>query len=466
MVDIPGTPSNDILFGTPEDDRIAGRTGSDWLAGLAGNDVMKGGGDSDLLTGGEGLDLLVGGVDDDFLLAGDGGDALRGGSGADLLSGGAGNDVLLIGGGGDHLLGNAGNDAFLILPNGKLVDVFSQTEVIIDAGPEEHRFAAELAETIPQLTLGLMYRADLADDHGMLFDYGSEQPTAIHSMRNTFVPLDILFIDADGRVVTVAEQTVPLSEELIPSGEPVRAVLEVPAGTAAALGIDVGDRVLHPIFGTGDPVTDDAPGDTPDGGRAPRGGNDTIRDFTQGEDAIGVPFFGTLTFADFDTNGNGVLDDGDAPVAVADGDTVIDFTAFTPDPVNPYTLTVAGVTGLTAADLLLPGAAGGTPAELGEAPMAEGRTSGQPTESVAGAAADDEPPGARSDTLELTEVLTDPEAEEVDLAGHLAEDTNPAAEAGSDAQHKEVGNLVTVEGASGASLDNLVGDGIVPADGA
>ena len=82
----------------------------------------------------------------------------------------------------------------------------------------------------------------------MLFDYGRTQPVAMW-MKNTLVPLDILFIAADGRVVNIAADAVPESLTSIPSAGPVRAVLEINAGTAARLGIKPGDRVIHPIFG-------------------------------------------------------------------------------------------------------------------------------------------------------------------------------------------------------------------------
>ena len=70
-------------------------------------------------------------------------------------------------------------------------------------------------------------------------------------MKNTYIPLDMIFIRADGRILRIAENTVPLSETLVPSGGPVRAVLEVIGGTAKKLGIAPGDRVGHAIFGDG-----------------------------------------------------------------------------------------------------------------------------------------------------------------------------------------------------------------------
>ena len=92
-----------------------------------------------------------------------------------------------------------------------------------------------------------MHRTQLAADAGMLFDFKSDQITAMW-MRNTRIPLDMLFIANDGKIINIAERTVPLSEQIIPSDGPVRAVLELNGGTVARLAIRPGDRVIHPIF--------------------------------------------------------------------------------------------------------------------------------------------------------------------------------------------------------------------------
>ena len=110
-----------------------------------------------------------------------------------------------------------------------------------------HIFAVELASTPEQQAQGLMYRKELPEGQGMLFDFRREQE-ATFWMKNTYVPLDMIFIRADGRIHRIAANTVPLSEALVSSGGPVRAVLEVVAGTAKKLGIAPGDRVAHPIF--------------------------------------------------------------------------------------------------------------------------------------------------------------------------------------------------------------------------
>ena len=125
---------------------------------------------------------------------------------------------------------------------------FETSEVVIETRDgERHDFRVELAVNQRQRMQGLMYRSKLAPGAGMLFDYGRETPIAMW-MKNTIVPLDMLFIGADGVIVNIAERTVPGSLAPIPSDGPVRAVLEVNAGTTARLGIKPGDRILHRIF--------------------------------------------------------------------------------------------------------------------------------------------------------------------------------------------------------------------------
>lgn len=110
-----------------------------------------------------------------------------------------------------------------------------------------HVFQVEVAVTPDERSKGLMFRRELPAGQGMLFDFEGEGPVAMW-MKNTYVSLDMLFIRADGRIARIAENTKPLSEEIIPSGAPVKAVLEVVAGTVKRLGIVPGDRVAHRIF--------------------------------------------------------------------------------------------------------------------------------------------------------------------------------------------------------------------------
>jgi len=108
-------------------------------------------------------------------------------------------------------------------------------------------FAVELAVTDEERATGLMNRKSLPEGRGMLFDFKNEQMVSMW-MKNTYVPLDMLFITRDGRIARIAENTEVLSERIISSGVPVAAVLEVVAGTARKYGIAAGDRASHPIF--------------------------------------------------------------------------------------------------------------------------------------------------------------------------------------------------------------------------
>ncbi len=120
-------------------------------------------------------------------------------------------------------------------------------EAVIETPQGAHRFTVELAATPEARARGLMFRERMNLDHGMLFDFQTEQNVAFW-MRNTPLPLDILFIDGAGTVVRIAADTVPFSEAPIPSRAPIRAVIELNAGTAARLGITPGARVRHSIF--------------------------------------------------------------------------------------------------------------------------------------------------------------------------------------------------------------------------
>jgi uncharacterized membrane protein (UPF0127 family) len=110
-----------------------------------------------------------------------------------------------------------------------------------------HSFAVEIANTEAQREKGLMFRKNLPDGQGMLFDFKREQDVSFW-MQNTYIPLDMIFIRGDGSILRIVENAEPLSTRLIPSGGPVLAVLEVIGGTARKLGIAPGDRVAHPIF--------------------------------------------------------------------------------------------------------------------------------------------------------------------------------------------------------------------------
>jgi uncharacterized membrane protein (UPF0127 family) len=118
-------------------------------------------------------------------------------------------------------------------------------EIVTKSGVQV--FAVEMATTEEEKTTGLMYRKELADGKGMLFDFSPEQEVSMW-MKNTFISLDMIFIRADGRILRIAENTEPQSTKIIPSRGLAKGVLEVIAGTAKKYGIAPGDRVGHPLF--------------------------------------------------------------------------------------------------------------------------------------------------------------------------------------------------------------------------
>lgn len=123
---------------------------------------------------------------------------------------------------------------------------FESLTIITATG--RHPFKVEVMRKREELTRGLMFRRHLPANQGMLFDFGKTGPVGMW-MRNTYIPLDMIFIDAKGVVANVAENTEPLSEETLVAVRPVLSVLEVIAGTAKRLKIRAGDKVEHPLFG-------------------------------------------------------------------------------------------------------------------------------------------------------------------------------------------------------------------------
>jgi len=108
-------------------------------------------------------------------------------------------------------------------------------------------FNIDVAVTEDEREKGLMFRTDVPDGYGMLFDFKRDEMVSMW-MKNTLVSLDMIFIRKDGTIARIAENTEIKSERIISSGEPVRAVLEVVAGTAKKYGIAAGDKVGYPLF--------------------------------------------------------------------------------------------------------------------------------------------------------------------------------------------------------------------------
>lgn len=122
-----------------------------------------------------------------------------------------------------------------------------ETLIIVTADGTEHTYEVEVARSPAQMRRGLMFRDSMPENHGMLFIYSPERPASMW-MKNTILPLDMLFIRSDGTIVTIAEDTTPFSLEPISSGQAVGGVLELNAGQVEQQGISTGDRVIHPIF--------------------------------------------------------------------------------------------------------------------------------------------------------------------------------------------------------------------------
>ena len=114
--------------------------------------------------------------------------------------------------------------------------------ITIDTKAGPHSFSVEVAADDESRERGLMYRTAMAPDAGMLFDFHTPQPVAFW-MENTVLPLDMLFVKADGTIARIKANATPYSRENIPSGEPVQLVIELNGGRAAALGIVEGGRV-------------------------------------------------------------------------------------------------------------------------------------------------------------------------------------------------------------------------------
>jgi hypothetical protein len=133
-------------------------------------------------------------------------------------------------------------------PTGPQPELPKEKLVIVTRDGVQHVFNVEMALKMQQQIVGEMFRPTVPEDGGMLFDWGTPRESRMW-MRNTIAPLDMIFINADGSIRSIAENAVPESLAIIDSRGPVRATLEVAAGTTARLNIRVGDKVQQRIFG-------------------------------------------------------------------------------------------------------------------------------------------------------------------------------------------------------------------------
>ena len=138
--------------------------------------------------------------------------------------------------------------AFAVAASAATLEQFEKSALSIITASGEKTFEVEIAKTPLQQAQGLMYRHSMPADAGMLFVYARPQ-RASYWMRNTFIPLDMIFIGADGRIVNIRQRTVPNSLAPVRSEGEVLAVLELNGGTTSRLGIKAGDAVRHEIFG-------------------------------------------------------------------------------------------------------------------------------------------------------------------------------------------------------------------------
>lgn len=119
-------------------------------------------------------------------------------------------------------------------------------EIVTDE--EVYTFEVEVARTQEEMAKGLMFRTEMPENHGMIFDYNPPRWASMW-MKNTYIPLDILFIESDGTILNIVENTTPFSLVSISAIAPVRASLELNAGVVKTLGIEPGDMIRHELFG-------------------------------------------------------------------------------------------------------------------------------------------------------------------------------------------------------------------------
>jgi uncharacterized membrane protein (UPF0127 family) len=134
------------------------------------------------------------------------------------------------------------------MPLHEPLERYEQADVKVDSGGRTHAFRVWMADTPARREQGLMWIRSLPADRGMLFVFDEPQPVSFW-MKNTYIPLDMLFVAPDGRIIRIAENAKPLTLETVDSLGVVLGVLELKGGTARRLGLKPGDRLRHPAFG-------------------------------------------------------------------------------------------------------------------------------------------------------------------------------------------------------------------------
>ena len=144
----------------------------------------------------------------------------------------------------------AGGIALAVILAVPLAACSDEGQVTLNTKSGAHVFHVDVVDTPESRAKGLMFVTELADDAGMLFDFKEERPVSFW-MQNTYIPLDMVFVDAQGVVKNVHANAVPFDTTSIPSGFPVQYVLEIPGGRAAEIGLEAGDTMDHPLIAKG-----------------------------------------------------------------------------------------------------------------------------------------------------------------------------------------------------------------------
>ena len=124
---------------------------------------------------------------------------------------------------------------------------FAKTELVIVSSENDHKFIVEVADSFEKRKQGLMFRRKMAENEGMIFDFGQTMPITMW-MKNTYIPLDMILISEDGTILDVFENAVPLSEKVLSSPHSAKYVLEIGGGIFQKLGLSRGDKVICDIF--------------------------------------------------------------------------------------------------------------------------------------------------------------------------------------------------------------------------
>lgn len=142
----------------------------------------------------------------------------------------------------------AGIAMAVLLAAAPLAACSDEGKLVLHSSTGNYNFNVEVVDTAESRAQGLMYRQELADDAGMLFDFKGEQPVSFW-MRNTFIPLDMIFVDAKGVVKNIHVNARPHDPTGIPSDGPVQFVLEIPGGRSVEIGLKAGDTMEHDRVG-------------------------------------------------------------------------------------------------------------------------------------------------------------------------------------------------------------------------